>query len=588
MIPSAEVSAILDSHVEWNMGARVRAMAFISHLPQVMSGGQDTLPAYSELDLREKQLHDKHLSRVVYYVERQRRPSRREREKESMVVIRYLKHWEKLVLRNGVLYRVSCDKLSRIKRHQYVVPESLVNVILKGIHDDVDIKEKVVHRNLLMLVNFLLVNVENSVSDQLSDVSDSCQRLPSVLPLCAVEDETLGREAGVLEHEEESHSSTTMDGSAMTGGKTLSTCDDAGFDDENDGMSVQETGTRERTISWVSDLPDSIQTESDQTLSGILEDPSAKITSVAPDSHTSEAPSDARMSVSGDIASSSSDLHDSEAETVLSAQPHSQTSANTYAVDTKNVPPSSSSVTQYIAAFSQLYVYLFFYQKDFSLAAVDKVEEISCVSASFLVRYTVSDVSRRMSASVVYKRETPEDCPRTLELERSLCVYRASSTEDKKRLEETGDVFDKPRSGRPRKTTAREDRLLARKSKASPFSTAAELHETWSPEVPVSTRTVCRILSRNGLHGRISAQKPALNKRQLKNRVAFAKAHSLLKGWTLEKWQKVDFSDESSVELHHSRRKYCRRPTGARMDPRFTQKTVKFGGGKIMVWGYIQ
>ena len=45
---------------------------------------------------------------------------------------------------------------------------------------------------------------------------------------------------------------------------------------------------------------------------------------------------------------------------------------------------------------------------------------------------------------------------------------------------------------------------------------------------------------------------------------------------------------ESSVELHHSRRKYCRRPTGARMDPRFTQKTVKFGGGKIMVWGYIQ
>ncbi|KAL1267110.1 hypothetical protein QQF64_002785 [Cirrhinus molitorella] len=59
-----------------------------------------------------------------------------------------------------------------------------------------------------------------------------------------------------------------------------------------------------------------------------------------------------------------------------------------------------------------------------------------------------------------------------------------------KKSEETGDVFDKPRSGRPRKTTAREDRLLARKSKASPFSTAAELHETWSPEVPVSTRTV--------------------------------------------------------------------------------------------------
>ncbi|KAJ0062047.1 hypothetical protein NL108_015270 [Boleophthalmus pectinirostris] len=83
-------------------------------------------------------------------------------------------------------------------------------------------------------------------------------------------------------------------------------------------------------------------------------------------------------------------------------------------------------------------------------------------------------------------------------------------------------------------------------------------------------------------------EKPALNKRQLKNHVAFAKAHSLLKGWTLEKWQKVDFSDESSVKFHHSCHKYCRRPTGAPMDPRFTQKTVKFDGGKILVWGYIQ
>lgn len=108
-----------------------------------------------------------------------------------------------------------------------------------------------------------------------------------------------------------------------------------------------------------------------------------------------------------------------------------------------------------------------------------------------------------------------------------------------------------------------------------PSSNASELHQAWSPQVPVSTRTVCRILSRNGLHGRISAQKTALNERQLKNHVAFVKAHSLLNEWTWEKWQKVDFSDESSVELQDSRRKYCWRPTGACMDLKFTQKTVK-------------
>ena len=107
---------------------------------------------------------------------------------------------------------------------------------------------------------------------------------------------------------------------------------------------------------------------------------------------------------------------------------------------------------------------------------------------------------------------------------------------------------------------------------------ASQLQEEWTPATPVSSRTGHGILARNGLHGCIAAQKPALNKRQLRNH-----AHSLTEGWTA-----FDFSDESSVELHPKRRQYCRRPSGALLDPRFTQKTVKFGGGKIMVWGYIQ
>ena len=46
------------------------------------------------------------------------------------------------------------------------------------------------------------------------------------------------------------------------------------------------------------------------------------------------------------------------------------------------------------------------------------------------------------------------------------------------------------------------------------------------------------------------------------------------------KCRKIIFSDESSVELHPKRRQYCRRPSGARLDPQFTQKTY------IMVWGF--
>ena len=90
--------------------------------------------------------------------------------------------------------------------------------------------------------------------------------------------------------------------------------------------------------------------------------------------------------------------------------------------------------------------------------------------------------------------------------------------------QDTGDVHDRPRSGRPRKTTARDDSLLVQLSKARPTS---KLQEEWTPATPVSSRTVRRILARNGHHGRIAAQKPALNKRPLRNRVAYDMAHSL-------------------------------------------------------------
>ena len=39
--------------------------------------------------------------------------------------------------------------------------------------------------------------------------------------------------------------------------------------------------------------------------------------------------------------------------------------------------------------------------------------------------------------------------------------------------QETGDIYDRQRSGRPRKTTARDDSLLVQLSKARPMSNAS-------------------------------------------------------------------------------------------------------------------
>lgn len=67
--------------------------------------------------LSESELSDPVLSRMLYFVERGRRPTRREKPKESVMVIRYLKHWEKLTVCGGILFRVSKDLVSRKKKY---------------------------------------------------------------------------------------------------------------------------------------------------------------------------------------------------------------------------------------------------------------------------------------------------------------------------------------------------------------------------------------------------------------------------------------------------------------------------------------
>ena len=130
------VSAVFESHVSWDTGPRVRALAALQHLPQIVTSGLDTMPAYSEQELRDSQMKDNTLARVMFYVERKRRPTRRERANEPANVMKYLKHWDKLVTINDVLYRVSKDHKAKSKRHQYIVPDSLRAEVLRGIHDN--------------------------------------------------------------------------------------------------------------------------------------------------------------------------------------------------------------------------------------------------------------------------------------------------------------------------------------------------------------------------------------------------------------------------------------------------------------------
>ena len=101
----------------------------------------------------------------------------------------------------------------------------------------------------------------------------------------------------------------------------------------------------------------------------------------------------------------------------------------------------------------------------------------------------------------------------------------------------------------------------------------------------VSRFTVLRRLKEAGLIARTTAQKPLISKKNQKTRLQFAQQHVL---WSAEQWAKVHFPDESKFNLiGFDGKKYVRHKLGERLSVKCVKKTVKFGGGSVMVWGVI-
>jgi transposase len=78
------------------------------------------------------------------------------------------------------------------------------------------------------------------------------------------------------------------------------------------------------------------------------------------------------------------------------------------------------------------------------------------------------------------------------------------------RFRQTGNVTDRPRAGRPRKTTPREDRLISRRARQRPFSTAGALRGNLVFGGHISTRTVIRRLHHQGMRARRPIKRPQL------------------------------------------------------------------------------
>jgi hypothetical protein len=138
-------------------------------------------------------------------------------------------------------------------------------------------------------------------------------------------------------------------------------------------------------------------------------------------------------------------------------------------------------------------------------------------------------------------------------------------------------------TGRPHKLSPRDVRVALRHLSNNDAHDASDLQRMYFPEVCVDT--LKRALKEEGLEPHIRQKVPFISKKNLGVRKRWAKEHL---DWTVENWRAVNFSDESIFHIFGSDGiEWCWRRPGERLDPRYTKKKVKHGGGKVTVWGVI-
>ena len=129
-------------------------------------------------------------------------------------------------------------------------------------------------------------------------------------------------------------------------------------------------------------------------------------------------------------------------------------------------------------------------------------------------------------------------------------VKRSKSVVDRvvKSYNDTGKIVSAFKTGRLRKTSVREDRIMQRMSLKDRFKSYTEIKRVMNSTscVTVSRQTVSRQLQEIGLFNRIPRNKPLVSSKNKKKRLEFANRYVI---WTYENWAKVFFRDESKFNL---------------------------------------
>ncbi len=150
-----------------------------------------------------------------------------------------------------------------------------------------------------------------------------------------------------------------------------------------------------------------------------------------------------------------------------------------------------------------------------------------------------------------------------------------------KSYRETNSFERKPGSGRPRKTTARQDRQIVRFVVRNRDATSKMVREELGL-THVSQRVVCRRISASGrVKSYWKKKKPFISEANRRKRIQWAKDHL---HWTTAQWRNVLWSDESPFVLRFNQRTRVWVHPTERYIPEALVGTVKHDA-KINVWG---
>uniref|UniRef100_A0AAZ3SD99 Transposase Tc1-like domain-containing protein n=1 Tax=Oncorhynchus tshawytscha TaxID=74940 RepID=A0AAZ3SD99_ONCTS len=151
-----------------------------------------------------------------------------------------------------------------------------------------------------------------------------------------------------------------------------------------------------------------------------------------------------------------------------------------------------------------------------------------------------------------------------------------------KNFTESGSIVVMKASGRPRKSSKCQDRLLKLIQLRDRGTTSTELAQEWQQAgVSASARTMRQSLLEDGLVSRRAAKKPLIFRKNIRDRLIFCQKN---RDWTAEDWGKVIFSESPFRLFGASGKKLVRRRQGERYHQPCVMPTVKHPE-TIHVWG---